>query len=234
MKAGDVSGGRSSSRETWLSAPLSDPNAALWASISPPANRDIPTVVRRRAAAFSLDLLAHRLHLRLPAYFSSRASARTGILGAAMVFGASVGVIGFLALGAWQQDVSDESELREASSIETLQPAPARAAAPPAQPTVSAGLARQGRALNDVAAPSTTVEAASTATTAIPPTFAATALPMAAEPTSLSRSQQRRARIEERRSAARAKAKARRMASAKSKATARRTAKARRTRAMTD
>jgi hypothetical protein len=232
MKAGDVSGGRSSSRETWLSAPLSDPNAALWASISPPANRDIPTLVRRRAAAFSLELLAHRLHLRLPALFSSRASARTGILGAAMAFGASVGVIGFLALGAWQQDASDESELREASSIETLQPASARAPAPPAQPTVSAGLTRQGQFLDDVAAPSTTAEEASTAV--MPPTFAATALPMAAEPSSLSRSQQRRARIEERRSAARAKAKAKRMASAKSKATARRTAKARRTRAMAD
>lgn len=98
MKAGDVSGGRTSSRESWLSAPLSDPNAALWASITPPANPNIATLVRRRAASFSLDLLAHHLYLRFPNLFSSRAPARTAILGAAVAFGAALGTAGYLSL----------------------------------------------------------------------------------------------------------------------------------------
>jgi len=98
MKAGDVSGGQTSSRESWLSAPLSDPNAALWASITPPANRDIVTLVRRRAAAFSLDLLAQRLFLRFPERFASRATARIAILSAAVAAGAALGSAGYLSL----------------------------------------------------------------------------------------------------------------------------------------
>jgi hypothetical protein len=96
MNAGDVSGVRTSSQETWLSTRLSDPNAALWASITPPADPTLKTIVRRRAAAFSLDLLAQRLHLRFPETFSSRSRARFGILGAAMAFGVGVGLIGYL------------------------------------------------------------------------------------------------------------------------------------------
>ncbi|HTV22389.1 MAG TPA: hypothetical protein VMG12_27060, partial [Polyangiaceae bacterium] len=79
MKAGEGSG-QTSSRESWLSAPLSDPNAALWASITPPANPNLATIVRRRAASFSLDLLAQRLYLRFPTAFASRATARVAIL----------------------------------------------------------------------------------------------------------------------------------------------------------
>lgn len=221
MKAGDT-GGRTSSPETWLSTPLSDPNAALWASISPPANTDIPTLIRRRAAAFSLDLLAHRLHLRFPAHFSSRSSARTGILGAAVAFGASVGVIGFLAFGAWQGEASEPSEAREASRIETLQPAMMRAPAPAAQPgAASSELTRQGQTVYDATtAPSTTgpfTTATTTATATMPPTFAATALPVAAERAVVTPAQ-RRASLTERRAAARAKAKAKRTATAKNKA----------------
>jgi hypothetical protein len=98
MNAGDVSAVRTSSQETWLSARLSDPNAALWASITPPANPTLTTLVRRRAAKFSLDLLAQRLHLRFPETFSSRSIARFGILGAALAFGAGVGLLGYLTL----------------------------------------------------------------------------------------------------------------------------------------
>jgi hypothetical protein len=97
MKAGDVSGVRTSSQETWLSTPLSDPNAALWASITPPANPTLTMLVRRRAAAFSFDLLAQRLHLRFPETFASRATARLGMLGALLTVALGVGLLGYLA-----------------------------------------------------------------------------------------------------------------------------------------
>lgn len=81
-----------------MSTPLSDPNAALWASITPPANPTLKTMVRRRAAAFSLDLLAQLLHLRFPETFRSRATARFGILGAALALGTGVGALGYFTL----------------------------------------------------------------------------------------------------------------------------------------
>ena len=238
MKAGDVSGGRSSSRETWLSSPLSDPNAALWASITPPANRDIPTLVRRRVAGYSLDSLAHRLHLRLPAYFSSRSTARTGILGAAMALGATVGVIGLLALGAWQRNASESDEALEASAVEAQHPATG-----PAPQPVTGGtpLARQGVSVHDATTTASLPSGATpasgsatmTATAPTPPTFAATALPIAAD-AALTPRAQRRADLQKRRDAARAKAKAKRLATARAKATARRATKPRRTRALTE
>lgn len=237
MNAGDVSGGRSSSRETWLSSPLSDPNAALWASITPPANRDIPTLVRRRVAGHSLDSLAHRLHLRFPAYFSSRSTARTGILGAAVAFGATVGVVGLLALGAWQTNASESDEPLETSAVEALRPATGPASRPA---TAVTPLARQGASVDDApttatlpsGATSASAPATMTATAPLPPTFAATALPIAAD-AALSPRAQRRADLRERRDAARAKAKAKRLATAKAKAAARRATKPRRARALT-
>jgi hypothetical protein len=236
MKAGDVSGGRSSSRETWLSSPLSDPNAALWASITPPANRDIPTLVRRRVAGYSLDSLAHRLHLHLPAYFSSRSSARTGILGAAMALGATVGVIGLLALGAWQSNASESDEALEASAVEAQHPA----AEPAPQPvTPRTPLARQGASVHDatttasIPSGATPASGSATMTATAPPTFAAIALPIAAD-AALSPRAQRRADLQKRRDAARAKAKAKRLATAKTKAATRRATKPRRTRTLTE
>jgi hypothetical protein len=77
---------------------LSDPNAALWASITPPANPTLKMLVRRRAAAFSFDLLAHRLHLRFPETFASRATARLGILGVVLAVSAGVAMLGYLSL----------------------------------------------------------------------------------------------------------------------------------------
>jgi hypothetical protein len=117
MNAGDVSGVRTSSQETWLSTRLSDPNAALWASITPPANPTLTTIVRRRAAAFSLDLLAQRLHLRFPETFSSRSIARVGILGAAMAFAASVGFIGYRTLQP--SDADSKSGYHQAALVES-------------------------------------------------------------------------------------------------------------------
>jgi hypothetical protein len=98
MKAGDVSEVRTSTRETWLSTPLSDPNAGLWASITPPANPTLTMLIQRRARAFSLDMLAHRLFVRFPGTFSSRASARLGILGSALALSAAAAGAGYLAV----------------------------------------------------------------------------------------------------------------------------------------
>jgi len=131
MKAGDVSGGQTSSRESWLSAPLSDPNAALWASITPPANPDLATIVRRRAAAFSLDLLAQRLYLGFPAFFSSRSTARTAILAATVAFGAALGTAGYLALGPRQPLAAAAPAARAAKIVIT------RAAMPMSRPAAT-------------------------------------------------------------------------------------------------
>lgn len=145
MNAGDVSGGQTSSRESWLSARLGDPNAALWASITPPANPDLATIVRRRAAAFSLDLLAQRLYLRFPATFAARSTARTAILAATVAFGAALGTAGYLALGPEQPQAAAPTAASEARAArETVAPsAPVRTgetvvAAPAPSPTLTA------------------------------------------------------------------------------------------------
>jgi hypothetical protein len=100
MKAGDERPGSTASQESWHSAPLTDPNAALWASITPPGEASLQTLIRRRMAGLSLDLLAQRLWLRFPAFFSSRATAQRTILGGAFGLGAGLGVAGFLAVTA--------------------------------------------------------------------------------------------------------------------------------------
>jgi hypothetical protein len=146
MKAGDVSGGQTSSRESWLSAPLSDPNAALWASITPPANPDLATMVRRRAAAFSLDLMAQRLYLRFPAYFSARSTARTAILAATVAVGAALGTAGYLALAPQRPQAAAPvaaSDARAAHGGTVAPSAPVRSgetvvAAPAPSPTPTA------------------------------------------------------------------------------------------------
>jgi hypothetical protein len=141
MKAGDVYAGHTSSRESWLSARLGDPNAALWASITPPANPNLATIVRRRAAAFSLDLLAQRLYLRFPAYVSSRSTARTAILAATVALGAALGTAGYLAFGPERPQAVAHGAASEASAAQ----------APTAAPSVAA---RGGETVLAAAAPS--------------------------------------------------------------------------------
>jgi hypothetical protein len=121
MKAGDVSAVRTSSRETWLSTPLSDPNAALWASITPPANPTLALEIRRRAAPYSFDMLAHRLYRRFPDTFASRGSARVGILGAVLAFVAGLGALGYLELGSSHRL---ETTRRAHAPAQVLSPAP--------------------------------------------------------------------------------------------------------------
>jgi hypothetical protein len=163
MKAVDVSRVRTSSRETWLSTPLSDPNAALWASITPPANPTLTTQIRRRAAAFSLDLLAHRLFLRFPETFSSRSTARFAILGAAMALAAGVGALGYVA-------VTSSSLL--APSHQANVPAPSLASRPATDDDAtsaprsagSTGLVRLGETAIERVAPTLAATAASSMT----------------------------------------------------------------------
>jgi hypothetical protein len=110
MKAGDERVGRTASQETWQSAPLTDNNAALWASITPPADPSLQTLIRRRMAALSVDLLAQRLWLRFPEFFSSRATAQRSILGAAFALGAGLGLAGYVAVTALTSDPADVAD----------------------------------------------------------------------------------------------------------------------------
>jgi hypothetical protein len=131
---------------------MSDPNAALWASITPPANPTLTTQIRRRAAAFSLDLLAHRLYLRFPETFSSRATARFGIV-AATALAAGLGVLGYFAMGP--------------SSLATSLPAHVQASI----------VTSRGAAHADDAVSTSLVRLGETAIEPVTPTLAATAAP---------------------------------------------------------
>lgn len=153
MKAGDGTGGQISSRESWLSAPLSDPNAALWASITPPANPNLATIVRRRAAAFSLDLLAQRLYLRFPSHFSSRAPARIAILVATAALGAAVGALGYLGFGPSQAEAVAPVAAPEARATPSSVTAPS---APTRQGQTQMAAPAPGPALATTAPPAAT------------------------------------------------------------------------------
>jgi len=100
MNAGDVKAGRTSSEE-WLTAPSADPNAALWASITPPPSPNLATLIRRRLAALSPDLLAQRLYTGFPQHFSSPLAASRAVLAGVTALGAGVGLAAYLVAGAW-------------------------------------------------------------------------------------------------------------------------------------
>src|SRR5690349_1926765 len=104
MNAPEEPAGRSVSQESWQAAPVTDPNAALWASITPPANPSLQTLVRRRIESFSLELLAQRLFLSYPSVFRSRTSAQNGILAGVVALGAGAGLLGYFAIGALLDD----------------------------------------------------------------------------------------------------------------------------------
>lgn len=110
MNVRDANAGAPPSRNELYAATVNDPNAALWASITPTSDPSLSTKVRRRAAAFSPDMLAHRLRLALPRIFVSHAIAFYAVLGGAMVLGASVGLVGFAAADALTSETSSASE----------------------------------------------------------------------------------------------------------------------------
>jgi len=103
MNPGDVN---ASSPPPGRYVPYDDPNAALWASITPPSDPPLSTKVQRRVAAFSPDMLAHRLRLALPGIFPSHAIAFYGVLVGAMTLGATVGLLGFAAADALKSESS--------------------------------------------------------------------------------------------------------------------------------
>jgi hypothetical protein len=125
MNAGDVKAGRPSAEE-WLSSPSNDPNAALWASITPPPSPSLSTLLGRRLAALAPDLLAQRLHLRFPQHFASRQAAGRTILGSVAALGASVGLVGYLVVGALLGGPADGAGVSAAG-----EPAAARAGSEP-------------------------------------------------------------------------------------------------------
>ena len=114
MNAGDVKAGRTSSEE-WLTAPSADPNAALWASITPPPSPNLATMIRRRLAAFSPDLLAQRLYMGFPHHFSSPLAASRAVLAGVAALGAGVGLAAYLVAGTFLGAPA------EAAAIDTAQ-----------------------------------------------------------------------------------------------------------------
>ena len=103
MNPGDVN---ASSPPPGRYVPYDDPNAALWASITPPSDPSLSTKVQRRVAAYSPDMLAHRLRLALPGIFPSHAIAFYAVLVGAMTLGATVGLLGFAAADALKSESS--------------------------------------------------------------------------------------------------------------------------------
>jgi hypothetical protein len=139
------------SRESWLSTPLSDPNAGLWASITPPANPDLATIIRRRAAAFSLDFLAYHLHRRFPTQFSSRATARTTIIAATVALGAAFGIVVYSALAP----AGDASPAASAADPALPDPAPPNAPTRRGETELAAPTRAASPALDATRAPDT-------------------------------------------------------------------------------
>lgn len=236
MKAGDGSAGQTSSRERWLSTPLSDPNAALWASITPPANPTLATVIRRRAAAWSLDPLAQRLHRRLPHHFSTRAMARRAILGVAAAFGAAVGAVVYLGAGPAPLQSAPHLAAEAARAAPTT--APARSArggdeAPAPEPgptrTGVTQLATAGASPAPTLTPTASRDEPEQITQHLRPSAnadAAATKHRASKPIAKHRASKPKAK----RRASKLKAKRRALEQRKSKAAARRAAKARRAR----
>jgi hypothetical protein len=145
-----VNAGASPSRNALYSATVSDPNAALWASITPPSDSSLSTKVRRGVSAFSPDLLAHRLRLAFPGIFASHGMAFYAVLAGAMALGASVGLIGFAAADALRAQSS--TSVAAASSAE---PAARRVVreTPSLRPAVAEVSARPSVTVPDSASP---------------------------------------------------------------------------------
>jgi hypothetical protein len=141
---------------------VTDPNAALWASITPPANPSLQTLVRRRIESFSLELLAQRLFLSYPSVFRSRISAQNGILAGVVAAGAGVGLLGYMAIGALLDDGEAErvaSGAARAAHVTAERPA---AAALPAAAVVAAP--RRGEPLRASDTPTLAATAQTTST----------------------------------------------------------------------
>jgi len=164
MNAPEERAGRSVSQESWQAAPVTDPNAALWASITPPANPSLQTLVRRRIESFSLELLAQRLFLSYPSIFRSRISAQNGILAGVVALGAGVGLLGYFGLGALLED-AEQTELAAGAvraAHVTAEHAPA--ALPAAMAAAVMATPRRGEALRASDTPTLAATAQATST----------------------------------------------------------------------
>jgi hypothetical protein len=164
MNAPEEPAGRSVSQESWQAAPVTDPNAALWASITPPANPSLQTLVRRRIESFSLELLAQRLSLRYPSVFRSRVSAQNGILAGVVALGAGAGLLGYFAIGALLDDSDPARVATGARSAQVTAERPAAAALPAATAAAVGAAPRRGESLRASDTPTLAATAQTTST----------------------------------------------------------------------
>jgi hypothetical protein len=126
MNTGDVKAGRVSSEE-WLTTPSTDPNAALWASITPPPSPNLATLIRRRLSALSLDLLAQRLYSGFPHHFSSPLAASRALLAGVAALGAGVGLAAYLVAGAFLGSDAESASAEAAPARTATEMSTARA-----------------------------------------------------------------------------------------------------------
>ena len=92
---GELPSGPASSHATWSAAnSLIDQNAALWASLRPPARPSWPVLVRQRVSELSLVAVREHLHVGVPRWFGTRPAAQRWLLSATMgiVLGLVLGV----------------------------------------------------------------------------------------------------------------------------------------------
>ena len=130
---GELPSGPASSHAAWSANSLSDQNAALWASLRPPARPSWPVLVRQRVSELSLGAVGERLHHGLPRWFGSRQTAQRWLLSA------TGGIVLGLALGvAARFAESPPSELEDPPIAAQPVAAPSVAAQPVAAPPVAA------------------------------------------------------------------------------------------------
>ena len=91
---GELPSGPASSHGAWSANSLIDQNAALWASLRPPARPSWPVLVRQRVSELSLVAVGERLHHGLPRWFGSRQTAQRWLLSATggIALGLALGV----------------------------------------------------------------------------------------------------------------------------------------------
>lgn len=146
MHPGELPSGPASSHATWSAAnSLIDQNAALWASLRPPARPSWPVLVRQRVSELSLVAVREQLHVGLPRWFGTRPAAQRWLLSA------TIGIVLGLGLGVGARFSESPPPEQEDPPI-AVQPV---AAAPVAAERIGTSLPPQSTAHGDAPAAST-------------------------------------------------------------------------------
>lgn len=128
MHPGEHPSGPASSHATWSAAnSLIDQNAALWASLRPPARPSWPVLVRQRVSELSLAAVGERLHVGLPRWFGTRQNAQRWLLSATagIVLGLGLGVAGRFSEGPPPELDDPPSAAERVVAPEAAPPTPA-------------------------------------------------------------------------------------------------------------